>query len=160
MVSINLQDNGALFSSDRKHRYTLWRVWDKDKPFVAFVGLNPSTADETKNDPTVTRCINYAYDWGYGGLVMLNIFAFRSTNPKNRYSCKDPIGPENSFYIKKFSEEAGLTVAAWGNHGNFLSRGTEVLSLLTKPHCLKLTKSACPSHPLYLKKDLKPFLLE
>ncbi len=160
MPGINMLDSGALFSPDRVHRYTLWRIWDKEKPYAAFVGLNPSTADETKNDPTVTRCINYAHDWGFGGLVMLNIFAFRSTDPKNLYSCKDPIGPENSFYIQKVSKEAGLTVAAWGNHGIFLSRGREALSLLTKPHCLKLNKSGCPSHPLYLKKNLKPFMLE
>ncbi|MCK5785678.1 MAG: DUF1643 domain-containing protein [Candidatus Sabulitectum sp.] len=150
-------DSGAVFSPDRVHRYSLWRIWDKDKAYAAFVGLNPSTADEQRNDPTVRRCINYAKDWGYGGLVMLNIFAYRSTDPGNLYTATDPVGPENDCYIQSASSKAGITIAAWGNHGEFLSRGGTVIDLLTSPHCLKLTKAGCPGHPLYLRKDLQPF---
>jgi len=151
-----LIESGAEFSPDRIHRYTLWRIWDKEKAYAAFVGLNPSTADEQRNDPTVRRCVNYAKDWGYGGLIMLNIFAYRSTDPENLYTNADPVGPDNDFHIRKVSSEAGITVAAWGNHGEFLSRGTDVKKLLSNPHCLKLTKRGCPGHPLYLRKDLQP----
>ena len=151
-----LLESGAEFSPDRIHRYSLWRIWDRDKPYAAFVGLNPSTADEQKNDPTVRRCINYARDWGYGGLIMLNIFAYRSTDPKNLYITSDPVGPDNDYSIRKVSSEAGITVAAWGNHGEFMNRGREVIRLLSDPHCLKLTKSGCPGHPLYLRRDLMP----
>lgn len=153
-------DNGAEFSPDRVHRYTLWRIWDSGRPYAAFVGLNPSTADEYKNDPTVRRCINYARDWGYGGLVMLNIFGFRSTDPKNLYTAADPVGPENNYHIQKASKDSGITVAAWGNHGELMNRGDTVRELLTDPHCLKITKIGCPGHPLYLRKDLQPVRFE
>ncbi|MCK5130706.1 MAG: DUF1643 domain-containing protein [Candidatus Sabulitectum sp.] len=149
-----LVESGAEFSSDRVHRYSLWRIWDRDKAYAAFVGLNPSTADEYKNDPTVRRCINYARDWGYGGLIMLNIFAYRSTDPRNLYTVADPVGPDNDFHIRTLSSNAGVTVAAWGNHGELLNRGEEAKKLLTNPQCLKLTKAGCPGHPLYLRKDL------
>lgn len=149
-------ESGAEFSPDRIYRYSLWRIWDREKPYAAFVGLNPSTADEYKNDPTVRRCINYAGDWGYGGLIMLNIFAYRSTDPGNLYTAVDPVGPDNDSRICELSSNAGLTVAAWGNHGEFLNRGEEAMKLLTNPMCLKLTKTGCPGHPLYLRKDLKP----
>jgi len=156
MQKLILLESGAEFSPDRIHRYSLWRIWDREKPYAAFVGLNPSTADEQKNDPTVRRCINYARDWGYGGLIMLNIFAYRSTDPGNLYTASDPVGPENDSFIGNVSSRAGVTVAAWGNHGDFLNRGREVMTLLKNPHCLKLTKAGCPGHPLYLRKDLMP----
>ncbi len=156
MQEFFLLKSGAEFSPDRIHRYSLWRIWNKDKPYAAFVGLNPSTADEQKNDPTVRRCINYARDWGYGGLIMLNIFAYRSTDPGNLYTAADPVGPQNDSFIRSVSSRAGITIAAWGNHGEFLNRGREVIKLLKDPHCLKVTKAGCPGHPLYLRKDLKP----
>ncbi len=153
----HLIDSGAEFSSDRVHRYSLWRIWDREKPYAAFVGLNPSTADEQRNDPTVRRCITFAGDWGYGGLIMLNIFSYRSTDPGNLYTSSDPIGPDNDIHIESISRKAGITVAAWGNHGDYLKRGEAVRKILTNPHCLKLTKAGAPGHPLYLRKDLQPF---
>ena len=84
----------ASFSKDRIHRYTLYRVWNEELPKVLFIGLNPSTATETKNDPTIRRCMGYAKDWGYGSYIMGNIFAFRSTDPKNLRKTHDPIGSE------------------------------------------------------------------
>ena len=146
----------AIFSKDRVHRYGLWRIWDKSLPKVLFIGLNPSTATETKNDPTIRRCMGYARDWGYGGYIMGNIFAFRSTDPKKLKKTKDPIGPENDHWLKKLQSEADLTVGAWGNHGKFLNRGHAVLDLIPEIQCLQITKQGFPSHPLYLHKSLKP----
>jgi hypothetical protein len=147
---------GAEFSCDRIYRYSLWRFWSNKGRFAAFVGLNPSTADEKKDDPTVRRCINYAKTWGFSGLIMLNIFAFRSTDPKKLYTLDDPVGPDNDFHIRSASNKAGITVAAWGTHGELLNRGADVTKILKHPCCLALTKAGHPKHPLYLKKDLKP----
>lgn len=151
----------AIFSDCRKYRYTLRRIWDESKPYAMFICLNPSTADETKNDPTVRRCINYSRDWGYGGFVMMNLFAFRATDPKIMKACPKPIGPDNTYWIEKMAEKAGIIVAAWGVHGAFQARHTAMLTLpilKDKIHYLELTNSKQPKHPLYLKKNLKPKL--
>jgi hypothetical protein len=149
-------NQGAEFSPDRKHRYTLWRIWDESKPYAMFIGLNPSTADEVKNDPTVTRCLGYAKKWGFGGLYMMNIFAFRSTDPKKLKFVVDPVGEKNDYWLKKIAKDAGIVVAAWGNHGSFLERAKEVSTLIPKIHCLKLNKNGQPAHPLYLASNLMP----
>ena len=120
-------ESGAEFSLDMLYRYSLWRFWKKDRGYAAFVCLNPSTADEYKNDPTVTRCINYAKSWGYGGMIMLNLFAYRSTDPKNLYFVNDPIGPDNDFHLRSASSKAIVTIAAWGVRGNHLNRAESVL---------------------------------
>ena len=147
---------GAEFSLDRIYRYSLWRFWKKDKGYAAFVCLNPSTADEFTDDPTIRRCINYAESWGYGGMIMLNLFAYRATDPIKLYSAKDPIGPDNDFHLRSASSKAKVTIAAWGTHGGYLGRDNAVMSMLTAPKCLGITKEGYPKHPLYLKKGLKP----
>lgn len=149
-------EKGAIFSPCRIYRYTLHRIWNPHKKFVAFVGLNPSTADENIDDPTIRRCMGFTDAWGFGGLYMLNIFALRSTDPKLLYSTNDPIGEANDFWIRQISSKAGITVACWGNHGLHLGRGQNAYLLLTRPHFLKLTGKGEPGHPLYLSKDLKP----
>ena len=157
MKQLNLfVESGAEFSKYRDYRYSLWRFWEKDKGYAAFVCLNPSTADEYKNDPTVTRCINYARAWGYGGMIMLNLFAYRSTHPKNLYIIGDPIGPDNDLHLRSASSKAMVTIAAWGIHGKYLNRDKAVMKILTNPKCLAITKDGFPGHPLYLKGNLKP----
>jgi len=146
----------ATFSPCNLYRYDLWRIWKQKKPYVNFVCLNPSTADANFDDPTIRRCIGYAADWGYGGMVMTNIFAYRSTDPKNLKHAEDPIGKSNDTVIRIISASAGLTIMAWGVHGAYLDRGYNVLPLLRNPHYLDLTKERFPKHPLYLKKSLKP----
>ena len=121
-----------------------------------FVGLNPSTADETKNDPTVRRCIGYAKDWGYGGLFMTNIFAYRSTDPHALLALDDPVGEDNDNALLKCYRESDIAIAAWGIHGVLQERDIAVMKLLPKLHYLKLTQSGQPGHPLYLPKNLKP----
>ena len=145
----------ASFSSCRKYRYSLSRIWDKQKKFVLFIGLNPSTADEEVDDPTIRRCSGYAQKWGYGGFIMVNLFAYRTTLPSNLKKVKYPVGSENDKYIVKLSKKADITVAAWGNNGNLYSRDKQILSLVPNLMCLKINKSGQPAHPLYLNKDLK-----
>ena len=150
----------AEFSDCRKYRYTLTRYWDETKPYAVFICLNPSTADETKDDPTVRRCINFSKAWGYGGFVMLNLFSFRATDPKVMKAEYEPIGKDNDVWIKHMADKAGIVIAAWGMHGAFLRRNEEILEMLNgQLHCLALTKDGHPRHPLYLKKDLKPIPL-
>ena len=146
----------ALFSEDRIYRYALWRTWDDTLPKVLFIGLNPSTADEVQDDPTIRRCIRYAQDWGYGGYIMGNIFGYRSTDPKKLKLIDDPVGIDNNYWLKKLHKEAELTIGAWGNHGKLLDRGEEIVNLIDNLYCLKITKEGQPSHPLYLPSKLKP----
>jgi hypothetical protein len=133
-------------------------VWDESKERIAFVGLNPSTADEVKNDPTVTRCINYAQRWGYGGMWMLNLFAYRATDPNIMKAQADPVGPENDRSILEVYSQARLSIACWGTHGAHRDRGRQVIAQLPALHCLGITKAGYPKHPLYLHRDLVPVL--
>ena len=157
LIERDPREAGAIFSPDRKYRYKLWRTWDPSKPVCAFIMLNPSTADEYELDPTVRRCVNYAKKWGYGGLVVGNIFALKSTNPKALYRETDPVGPDNNCHLWEISHNAAFTIVAWGAHGALLNRGKEVLRLIPEAQCLKMTKDGHPQHPLYLKGDLIPF---
>ncbi|SFV31428.1 hypothetical protein SAMN05216456_1338 [Devosia crocina] len=147
----------ATFSPCRTWRYRLERRWG-DGAQVAFIMLNPSTADEENNDPTIRRCISYAKHWGFGGLLIGNIFAFRSTDPKGLYSAPDPIGPENDDWLDTIANQAAAIVCGWGVHGAYQARGRAVLDRLShrKPMALKLTADGHPGHPLYLRKDLEP----
>ncbi len=149
----------AILSKDRKYRYLLSRIWDSSKPMVMIIGLNPSTADETENDPTITRCINFATSWGYGGFYMLNLFGFRATKPSDMFNAKEPIGDENDKYIDKYAKICDKVVCAWGNDGNYKNRSKDVLSKIDNTYYLKLNKSGEPAHPLYLSSDLVPIKL-
>lgn len=146
---------GAHFSNCRTYRYALWRTWDKAKGHVMFIGLNPSTADETKDDPTIRRCIEFAKYWGFGEIYMLNIFAFRTTNPKDLKKANNPIGPENDKFLRKYFDVLGFNVACWGLHGEYLNRGLEIIDMLGRENlqCFGLTKNGQPKHLLYLKYD-------
>ena len=146
---------GAQFSPCRNYRYSLWRRWG-DGPYAMFVGLNPSTADETVDDPTIRRCIAFARSWGYDALCMTNLFAFRATKPEDMLAQADPIGSENDLYLTTLSAGAGVVVAAWGVHGVHQKRNDAVRLLLPKLHYLRLTKEGHPGHPLYLPALLLP----
>jgi hypothetical protein len=139
--------------------HALARVRKRDWLFQ-FIGLNPSTADEVQDDPTVRSCINFAKSWGFGALCMTNIFAYRSTDPRVMKAQADPIGVDNDRWLKEISEGAGLVVAAWGTHGAFMDRGRQVAELIGNLDCLDLTKDGFPKHPLYIRADIKrkPFM--
>ncbi|GAG56030.1 unnamed protein product, partial [marine sediment metagenome] len=103
-----------------------------------FIGLNPSTADEIINDNTVRRCIGYAKDWGYTGLCMMNIFAFRATQPKKIRMIEDPIGPDNDCELINMAKLCNMVVAAWGNNGKYMNRGKQVRAMIPDLHYLRL----------------------
>ena len=151
-------NKAADFSPCRDYRYTLWRWWDQEKPYVMFIGLNPSTADEIEDDPTIRRCINFAKSWGYGGFCMTNLFALRATDPKNMINHSVPIGQSNDMWITDIASDAGIISAAWGTNGNHLNRDKDVLELLDKMYCLGKTKDGFPKHPLYIKADTQPVI--
>ncbi len=163
MTSLFQETCGAEFSTDRVYRYALWRRWDKGQ-FAVFIGLNPSIADETKDDQTIRRCIGFARDWGYGGLAMLNLFAFRATKPADMKAAPEPVGPENYYWIVNYAHHAGILVAAWGNDGAHKRQDQVVLDVIDHAdqlvHHLGMTKSRQPKHPLYLPKTTKPILWE
>ncbi len=147
--------SGAVFSPCDDYRFTLWRRWGEGS-VAAFIGLNPSTADEMKNDPTVRRCIGFAMDWGMGGMVMLNIFAYRATLPADMKAVNDPVGALTDEYLTRYADSADLVVAAWGVNGTHLDRGSAVARLISDLKCFGTTKHGHPRHPLYLRKDALP----
>lgn len=152
----------AIFSPERTWRYALYRIWDRSLPPCMFIGLNPSTADETKDDPTVRRCIRFAKDWGYGGLHMTNLYAFRATYPRDLYKAakqgsRQAIGPDNDQWLFRLGEQAGIIIAAWGaDPGPSRSRPKHVSDLISELHVLGLTLKGQPRHPLYMKADCTP----
>ena len=162
----------AVLSDDHLYRYDLTRYWrepgEPERGVVTFIGLNPSTADAQEDDPTIRRCIGFARQWGYDGLHMVNLFAYRATNPKNMKAAPDPVGPDNDRTIRKVCYQSETVVACWGAHGEYRHRGEYVASLfpvlgpqdtLIPLHCLGCTKAGHPRHPLYLRKDteLEPY---
>ncbi len=145
----------AQFSGCRKYRYTLTRVWDdRYKRRAVFIGLNPSTADAEIDDPTIRRCIQFAKKWGYPGIIMINLFAYRSTDPKKLLSVEDPVGPDNDYWIMSAVTDTDCVVAAWGTRGSIMMRSNKVQLLLATENielkCLGTTRDGFPLHPLYL----------
>lgn len=155
----------AAISKCGKYRYCLSRVWDKEKPKVLFIMLNPSTADSEKDDPTILRCIAFAKSWDFGSLYVINLYAFRATNPKDLLKATSIVGIDNEKWFKKMSNIADLIVGAWGNKAiiSKINKSPDYnsynpISWINKPlHYLELSKDGyTPKHPLYLKKDLVP----
>ncbi len=150
---------GAKLSDCRTWRYLLWRAWSpRNGGLVTFIGLNPSTADEDDDDPTIRRCVGFAKAWGHVGIIMVNLFAYRATDPGAMKSTRTPIGPKNDKAIIGAAERSDLVVCAWGAQGGHRRRDEEVCALLGEYqlHHLGLTKGGQPKHPLYLKSSTKP----
>ena len=146
--------SSALFSDCERYRYVLTREWDPAGQKALFVMLNPSTADEVKNDPTVERCERRARALGFGAFRVCNIFAFRATDPKVMRAAADPIGPGNDGAILDSAAWADQVICAWGTHGEHLQRGLDVEALLRSEGYdlfhLGLSKAGHPKHPLYI----------
>jgi hypothetical protein len=148
----------TIFSSCRTYRYVLWRELDAHKPgYALFIGLNPSTADEVADDPTIRRCKDFARQWGYGAVCVANLFAYRATKPAKLKAALAPVGRANDRWLIQLAAEADVVVAAWGVHGSFAGRDQDVVALLKRQFSyLALTKSGQPRHPLYLKRTAEP----
>ncbi|MEE9387162.1 MAG: DUF1643 domain-containing protein [Paracoccaceae bacterium] len=144
----------AVYSECEKYRYMLTRVWHDAGATVHFIMLNPSTATEMQNDPTVERCERRARTLGFGGFRVTNIFAWRDTDPKKMRRAVDPVGPENDAAILDSCDWADQIICAWGAHGAHQGRGDAVATLLKSTGCgllhLGLTKAGHPKHPLYI----------
>ncbi len=144
----------AIYSDCERYRYSLTRIWDEDGRRVNFVMLNPSTATEVQNDPTVERCERRARTLGYGSFAVTNIFAWRDTDPKAMRAAGDPVGPGNNAAILERAGWAHDVIAAWGTHGEHMGRGADVAVMLKQLNCplfhLGLSKAGHPKHPLYL----------
>lgn len=158
MKKILRSDAGAEFSPCRHWRYLLWRRWDAHKPVANFLMLNPSTADEFKLDPTCARARDYAERWGYGSLIVTNVFGWRATDPAAMKAVEDPVGKGNDRAIVEAAKQSALVVCAWGNHAAHRERSKEVVQLLRKagvvPHALRINSGGEPAHPLYLPGNL------
>jgi hypothetical protein len=152
--------SGAIFSVCDRYRYSLWRDWTDllttTRQTVVFIGLNPSTADERDEDPTIRRCIDYAKRWSATRLVMLNLFAYRATAPHEMMEQQDPVGAHNDMAIQAACQGASHIIAAWGVHGRHRGRDSMVHSMIQGMQCLRTTKDGMPGHPLYLPAGLNP----
>lgn len=152
--------SGATFDVTGQYRYRLWRSWDGSSPRVAFVMLNPSTADHRQDDPTIRRCIGFARRWGYGGLVVVNLFAYRTSSVTELFQARDPVGPDNDRHLRAAIRRAAAVVLAWGVHGIRHGRDQGVLGLLARCRapllCLGTTRHGHPRHPLYLSGSIRP----
>ncbi len=153
------QGDGAVIVGP--YRYSLWRTWDAARPRLLWVLLNPSTADADHDDQTVACCKRFSQEWGYGGLEIVNLFAYRETNRRNLRSASDPIGPENDSYIADAATCAPDTLVGWGEHGTYLGRDRAVLALLARysdrpPLCLGTVANGAPRHPARLSSTIRP----
>ena len=150
----------AVYSDCERYRYLLTRVWDPTGDRALFVMLNPSTATEVQNDPTVERCERRARALGFGAFRVTNIFAWRDTDPGAMRAADDPVGPANDAAIADSLPWADRIICAWGAHGAHMDRGAAVERLLRasgKPlFHLGLTKAGQPRHPLYIGYDRQP----
>ena len=157
---------GAVLDPGRQYRYQLWRTWDPDRPVLCWIMLNPSTAVEVQDDPTVRRCVQWGRNLGFGGIVVVNLFAWRTSYPAELARVPDPVGSGNDAAILTAARTAGMVLCAWGNNGSLRGRSREVRVLLADAeiacHALRVGKTGEPAHPLYLGYDLQPqvFVLE
>lgn len=147
-----LISSGAVFSEDRKYRYRLWRVWDEELPRVLFVMLNPSIADEQREDPTLRRCLGFARSWGFGGLYVGNLFAYVSSRPDDLFGAGDPLGRDNNDHLSAMISECSQLICAWGN-APVIKRlgGIPDWKVLRQAglYCIRRSKNGFPCHPLY-----------
>lgn len=149
--------SGAVFSGCRHYRPILWRSWRPELGIVTFIGLNPSTADAEHDDPTIRRCRTFVSDWGYGAMIMVNLFDIRATQPAVMKRRARPQSRNNDAAILDAAARASLIVAAWGVHGQHRGRGEQVRRLLVdndlEAHCFSLGKTGEPVHPLYQRRE-------
>lgn len=149
----------AIFSEDLKYRYLLSRQWGS-KPSLIFIMLNPSTGNEHSLEATTAGCLTRAKNWGFGGLIVLNLFAYISTDPSKLKEVKDPVGPDNDLFILQANEFASVgsdVICAWGKYGSLHDRDQAVLEMLHMPkYVLEINKDGSPRHPLHMSHKIEP----
>lgn len=150
----------AVLSGCERYRYLLGREWAVG-PTAVFVMLNPSTADALHDDPTIRRCLHYARDWGCGALTVVNLYAWRATDPAGLWTAEDPVGPENDAHLRAAAaiaaDTSGPLVGAWGANARPDRIGAALaLPGMDRMTALAVTKAGQPRHPLYLKANLTP----
>lgn len=143
----------AEISQCGQYRYALWRSWQPGERTMLFVGLNPSTADGHRDDPTLRRCVGFAKRLGFGTLVIGNLFAYRSANPGDLSNVDDPVGPDNEYWLARLLTAADMVLVGWGSAPIADLRSREVLSATEQVFCLGYTAGGAPRHPLYLPAD-------
>lgn len=146
--------NSAIFSKDRKYRYVLWRIWDENKPMIMFIGLNPSTANEHSDDPTIMKVKKFAFNWGYGGIYMLNLFTYVTAYPEELMKSEDPLGPAD-YYLLEYAKKSNRIIFAWGNFKEAKQRAKEVFKMFSG-YMLIQNKDGSPRHPLYVPGNIEP----
>lgn len=159
-----LRRTSATFSPCRTWRYVLERSWEDSRPPLVAGFLNPSTADEAKNDPTVERTERRAVMLGFGSLLLWNAFAFRATDPRDMKVAVDPIGPDNDVHITRLMriarDRGGMMLVGWGVDGGFMGRAQQIATLAriagVQLHCLGVTNCGQPRHPLYVSYATRP----
>jgi len=144
---------GAIFSEDRKYRYALWRVWNLLRPVLLLIGLNPSDANELKNDPTITRGVVRADRAGFGGLLMANLYGYVSTDPKALLENYNTVGELTDHYLKQMIAISGRQLCGWGSFPPVVQRAPTVLTMIKEPYCLGINADGQPKHPLYISYD-------
>lgn len=141
----------AHFSECGSYRYLLTRRWEGGKGKLNIIGLNPSTADASHNDPTIRRCIDFAQRWGFAELAVTNLYAFRATKPRDLFQATDPEGPHNAAFLLETGQAAQKVLFAWGNHGHKHPRLDWLIERFPEAVCLGQTKIGAPRHPLYVR---------
>jgi hypothetical protein len=154
-VNTNLLGHGvAVFDRARSYRYLLTRIWDDHEHPLLWCMLNPSTANAFDLDPTISRCLNRTKRAGYGGLIVVNLFALRATNPRRLRGHPDPVGPLNDQFIDVYTRIWPRLICAWGGGGLYQDRAAIVRRRLLEAGvslvCLGTTSKRQPRHPLYL----------
>ena len=154
MAKIFPKYNGAKLDAERTHRYYLYRIWNKELPLLAFIGLNPSTAAEEKNDPTINKIINITNFNGYGGFYMFNLFTIVSPDPKVLHKLVDDFG-YNLSIIKSITMQLKMNIVfCWGNFETY-GRDQIMKELFKDSYALGINKNGSPKHPLYLPTETK-----
>jgi hypothetical protein len=152
---------GASFSLDRTERYRLWRIWrENESQFIMFIGLNPSTADEYYDDPTVSKCMMFAAKWKYAGMYMANLFAYRATDPQalHKKLLTDGIdNTPNDRHLQYMMSQSKLIVVCWGNNGMWGNRYRQIVEMMRDKdlYCFGINQTGMPIHPLYIPKKTK-----
>lgn len=158
--------SSAVIDETQMYRYVLKRIWGEKGKYITWIMLNPSTATAEIDDPTIRRIMTFSKTWGYDGIFVVNLFAYRSTSPDNLKSNKSKIvygkpiiiGPDNDSYIWEYAAKAKLVMAGWGTSGSLLGRDKQVVGLVSSLdlYCLGQSKTGHPKHPLYIKGNTKP----